>query len=324
MDCIIDMPVDEMEHYTGINEKPYDFDEYWKNGIREMENLGTEYELIPSSFQVAEAQCYDLYFIGIGGARIHAHYIRPSAINERIPAVCMFHAYATNCGQFSDKLRWTAVRYAFAAMDCRGQNGSSVDCIPVIGNTLNGHIIRGLDDPDSRRMYYRNVYLDAAQLIRILMTMDEIDPEKIGVFGSSQGGGISLACAALTPSINRVAAVMPFLSDFRRVCQMGRDQEAYAELRSYFRNFDPRNLREKEIFTKLGYIDIHHLAPYIKSKVLMFTGLMDEKCPPSTQYAVYNMIRSPKEHLLYPQFSHEGYPESDDIIMQYMLEMKKQ
>ena len=102
---------------------------------------------------------------------------------------------------------------------------------------------------------------------------------------------------------------------------MDLDVAAYAELREHFRHFDPRHEHEKEIFTKLGYIDNQHLAHRTRAKVKMFTGLMDTICPPSTQFAAYNKITSEKSVVIYPDFGHEGLPDSDDICMEYMLEM---
>ena len=96
---------------------------------------------------------------------------------------------------------------------------------------------------------------------------------------------------------------------------------AYAELKTYFRYFDPRHEREDEIFTKLGYIDNKNLAHRIRARVLMFTSLMDNICPPSTQFAAYNKITAPKDVKIYPDFAHEGYPDSDEMTMQFMLEM---
>ena len=58
----------------------------------------------------------------------------------------------------------------------------------------------------------------------------------------------------------------------------------------------------------LGYIDVQHLASRIKADVLMGTALMDQICPPSTQFAAYNKIRSKKEMILYPDFGHEELP----------------
>jgi len=55
--------------------------------------------------------------------------------------------------------------------------------------------------------------------------------------------------------------------------------------------------------------------------VLMATGLMDQVCPPSTQFAAYNKIQSKKEVVLYPDFGHEGLPGFNDMTMQFMLKL---
>ena len=76
----------------------------------------------------------------------------------------------------------------------------------------------------------------------------------------------------------------------------------------YFRHFDPLHEREDEIFTKLGYIDLQYLAPRIRGDVLMFVGLMDTICPPSTQFAAYNKMTANKQLAIYPDFGHEHLP----------------
>ena len=83
---------------------------------------------------------------------------------------------------------------------------------------------------------------------------------------------------------------------------------AYEELRTYFRYYDPCHEREDEIFTKLGYIDVKNIAKRIRAEVLMGTGLMDSVCPPSTQFAAYNRITSPKTSYYYPRFVMKGFP----------------
>ena len=81
----------------------------------------------------------------------------------------------------------------------------------------------------------------------------------------------------------------------------------------YFRRFDPRHERQDEIFGTLGYIDVQHLTERIQADVTMVTGLMDTVCPPSTQYAAYNRIRSPKRVIHYPDYAHEPLPDLADI-----------
>ena len=155
----------------------------------------------------------------------------------------------------------------------------------------------------------------------LMMDMPEVDPKRVGATGASQGGGLTLACASLVPEIKRVATVFPFLSDYKRVWEMDLAKDAYFELQDYFRKFDPLHKREEEIFNKLGYIDVQHLAPRIQGKVLMSVGLMDTVCPPSTQFAAYNKITAEKSLRVYPDFGHEGLPGNSDEIFKFMNEL---
>ena len=145
-----------------------------------------------------------------------------------------------------------------------------------------------------------------------------MDAERVGAEGGSQGGALTLACVSLVPAIKRAAPVFPFLCDYQRVWEMDLAEGAYEELKTYFRLYDPRHERQDEIFTKLGYIDIQHLAPRIKAEVLMGTGLMDKICPPSTQFATYNKITSKKNVVIYPDFGHEGLPGFGDQAFEFM------
>ena len=67
-------------------------------------------------------------------------------------------------------------------------------------------------------------------------------------------------------------------------------------------------------------VRVQHLAPRIEAKVLLQLGLMDTVCPPSTQFAAYNRIRSPKEMVLYPDFQHEPLPEGEDRILAFLVD----
>ncbi len=239
----------------------------------------------------------------------------------RIPPCSSSTAIVETAATGSDKLAWTSEGFCVAALDCRGQGGLSEDVGGVKGTTLRGQIIRGLDDPDPRKLLFRQIFLDTAQLAGIVMNLPEVDPGRVGAMGASQGGALTIACAALEPRIRLAAPVYPFLCDYQRVWEMDQAKDAYDELRHYFRTFDPRHEREQEVFTKLGYIDIQHLAPRIQAEVLFFTGLMDTICPPSTQFSVYNKIVSPKHMVLYPDFAHEYLPGHGDQVFAFMQQM---
>jgi cephalosporin-C deacetylase len=320
MPLLFDMPLDKLKTYEGCNPRPDDVDEFWDKGLAEMRAIDPQVELVPAEFKVPYAECFDMYFTGTHGARIHAKLLRPKDAPGPHPAVLMFHGYSGNAGDWSGKLGYVAMGFTVAALDCRGQGGRSQDAGGVVGNTLRGHIIRGLDGPPEN-MLFRQIFLDTAQLAKIVMDMPDVDETRVGATGGSQGGGLTLACASLEPRVARVAPNYPFLTDYKRVWDLDLDQRAYEELRSYFRSFDPLHEREDEVFEKLGYIDTQHLAGRIKGEVIMAVGLMDQVCPPSTQFAAYNKITAPKSLVLYPDFAHENLPGHTDRIVEFMAKL---
>ncbi len=321
MPLTFDMPFEKLKTYKGINPKPVNFDAYWKKALAEMRAVDPQIEMIPDpDFQTPFAVCSHLWFTGVGGARIHAKLLQPKNGAKKHPAVLQFHGYTGNCGEWVEKLGYAAAGFTVAALDCRGQGGLSEDAGGVKGNTHCGQIIRGLDDAPEK-LLYRQIYLDTAQLAKIVMEMPDVDEKRVGAMGGSQGGGLTLACAALEPRIKRAAPMFPFLSDYRRVWEMDQAKDAYAELKDFFRRYDPQHKREEEIFTRLGYIDVQHLASRIKAEVMMGVGLMDTICPPSTQFAAYNKIKAKKSLEIYPDFGHENLPAFWDKAFQFMLEL---
>ena len=317
MPLLFDMPLEQLLTYQGSSPRPEDFDAYWDAGLAEMAAVDPDVSITPDAFQTSFAECSHLCFTGVGGARVHAKLVRPRAANAPHPAVIMFHGYSGNCGEWLDKLPYAAMGFTIAALDCRGQAGLSEDRGGVTGNTLNGHIIRGLDD-GPEKLLFRQIFLDTAQLAGIVMDMPDVDAERVGAFGGSQGGGLTLACAGLEPRIRKAAPTFPFLSDYRRVWQIDQAKDAYQELKDHCRRRDPLHEKEDEIFNRLSYIDVQFLCPRIRAEILLGLGFSDTVCPPSTQFAAYNKIPSKKRYVAYPDFGHEGLPEHSDRVFQFL------
>lgn len=318
---ITDMPLEQLKRYTGSSPCPKDINAFWDEAISEMKAVNADVELIPANFTTGFAECFHLYFNGVGGARIYAKYARPAKRHTQLPILLNFHGYRLSSCDWTGLLPYAAEGFHIAALDCRGQAGRSSDNAAVTGNTLDGHIIRGLADGPAS-LYFRSVFLDTAQLAHILTTMPDTDANRIGCFGASQGGALALACAALEPRIKRAAALYPFLCDYRRAWEVGAESSAYSEIQNWFKTTDPLHEHEEEFFSTLGYIDIQNIAPRIQARVLMMTGLMDTLCPPSTQFATYGKIRSPKEMLVYPDYGHEDLRLSGDKIFEFMRGLK--
>ncbi|MED4609931.1 acetylxylan esterase, partial [Paenibacillus validus] len=202
---LVDMPLAQLRTYEGRNPRPADFEAYWNQALEEMKAVDPQVELVPAEFQVPFAECFHLYFNGVRGARIHAKYVRPKQSEGPHPAVLHFHGYTGSSGDWTDKLAYAALGFSIASLDVRGQAGLSEDSGGVLGNTHHGHIIRGLNDPDPHNLLFRHIFLDTALLASVVMGFPEVDEARVGATGWSQGGALTIACAALEPRIRKAA-----------------------------------------------------------------------------------------------------------------------
>ena len=317
---VVDMPLEQLRVYQGKNPRPADFDEFWDKSLAEMNAIDPQAEFTPYPYASKIADCFELRFRSTKNAVIYAKFTLPKKIDGKIPAILHFHGLSGDSGSWKSLIAFASQGFCSVSLDCRGQGGLSQDVGGVNGTTYTTPFTRGLDGTPED-LLCRDLFLDTAMLARIVMGLDYVDENRVGVYGGSQGGALSIACAALVPSIKRCAPIYPYLSDYRRVWEMDLDKGAYEGLRYYFRNFDPRHEREDKIFERLGYIDIQNLAPRIRAKVLMATGLMDTTCPPSTQFAAYNKITSEKEIVIYPDYGHETLKGHEDIVFNFLSEL---
>lgn len=309
----VDLPLDNLRDYYGTNPKPSDFNQYWKKALNELENSDMSISMTESNFKAPYAECYDLVFKGVDEKKIYAKLLLPKNIIAPVPAVVEYHGYGGNSRDWSTKLSFVAAGVAVFSMDCRDQFGNTDS-----EHFRRGNLIRGLD-LGAENLYYKKLFLDAAKLAKIVMSMENIDENRVATLGLSQGGALALVAASLEPKVKKVFSIYPFLCDYKRVWEMDLGESPYEELRDYFKYKDPLHEKESYIFTTLGYIDVQYLAPEIKGEVTVVTGLMDKICPASTQFAMYNKIMSKKNMLVYPDFGHEDIVGLSDKVFQWIL-----
>ncbi|WP_083751118.1 acetylxylan esterase [Kribbella sp. ALI-6-A] len=309
-----EMSAEELSVYQGTNPRPDDFDQFWDKALAELAGIDAEESFVDATdFPLTTATAQHLYFNGTGGYRVHAKVIRPQEPTG--PAVLMFHGYGGEQPRWVDLLPYAARGFTVAALDVREQVGFRTESQEPNSFSLHNHLVHGLDDgPDS--LLYKHVFLDTRRLADIIRGLPEVDADRVAATGWSQGGGLTLVCAALTPEIKYAASVYPFLTDYQRAWELNLERAPYDEITTWFKKRDPRHLREQEVFTTLGYIDVHHLAPRIQAEVTLFVGLEDQVCPPSTQYAIYNKLTSAKELRTYPDLGHDDLPGAHDDIFQ--------
>ncbi|MGQ9454343.1 MAG: acetylxylan esterase, partial [Armatimonadota bacterium] len=116
---LIDMPLDQLKSYQGRNPKPNDFELYWDRSLDEMRSIDPRVELVPYEMQARNIECFHLFFTGVGGARIHAKYLRPKNVPEPHPAILFFHGYSGNSGDWLSYFGWASQGFCVAALEPR-------------------------------------------------------------------------------------------------------------------------------------------------------------------------------------------------------------
>jgi cephalosporin-C deacetylase len=312
----IDMPLEQLRQYKPSLYRADDFETFWKSTIAEAKRQPINAELIPYNLPSKSVECYAVRFDGFGGGRLAGWYCRP-ALNGKFPGLCIYHGYSGRGTRPLDMIALAAQGICVLSLDSRGQNGQSQDASVVDEGNAPGWMTRGIRDP--KTYYYRHSYADSVRALELLAHREEVDPERLAVTGVSQGGGLSLAVAALSERPILAMADVPFLCDFRRAIAIT-PLAPYTEIPSFLKTFP--HLYEQTIRT-LSYCDNLNLAPWIKCQTLISNCLCDDICPPSTIFAVYNHLVCDKQIEVYPFHKHEVPYDHTETRFRVMMEVLK-
>ena len=295
----------ELKNYRSSVTAPADFDAFWKQTLEEARSHPLAAQFSPVDCGLRLVEVFDVSFAGFGGQTVRGWFLKPAAAREKLPLVVRFIGYGGGRSLPFDHLTWPSAGYAHLVMDTRGQGsgwspGHTAD--PVGSEPAHpGFMTRGIASRES--YYYRRVFTDAVRAIEAGRGHEAVDASRVAVVGGSQGGGISLAAAALEPAVGAVMADVPFLCDFPRATRVAQ-RDPYLEISRYLAIH-----RDKvaAAFETLRYFDGTCFAARIKAPALVSVAEMDTICPPSTVYAAYNALASADKTLTsYPFNDHEG------------------
>lgn len=227
---------------------------------------------------------------GLDGVRFRARMALPvkgEGPAERWPVIVTAPGYS---GRGHGVLPGECQRgYAILQVYPRGQ-GESAELWKLDGDKLAASV----DQPEGA--YYQGAYADVIRAIDFVASRDDLDAQRIAFVGTSQGGGIALAVAALDPRVKAVVAHVPFLCDVRQAART--DGSLVKELLDKAGRNDEAALRTLEHFDPLC------LAPRLRAPVLMSAGGKDDVCPIATIRSVHDRLPGGKTLKVYPELKH--------------------
>ncbi len=303
---LYDFSLKDLRAYHSDVVTPPDFDAFWQRTLDETRSIPLAPSFVPHESGLKLVEVFDVTFAGFGGHPVKAWLTLPRVRTGPLPCVVKFIGYGGGRGFPQDHLLWPAAGYAVLVMDTRGQGStwSKGDTADPVGSdpAHPGFMTRGILDPET--YYYRRVFTDGVRAIETARSHPAIDGGRIAVIGGSQGGGISIAVAALEPAVKALMPDVPFLCDFPRAVTVT-PRDPFPEI-SRFLGIH-RDSAER-VFNTLNYFDGVHFARRIdKASALFSVALMDTICPPSTIFAAFNAVASPDKTIREYGFNdHEG------------------
>lgn len=293
----IEKRIRDLHDYKPDRTAEPDLNEYWTKTMEEVNSPSFASERRKRETLLGSAEAYDVTFAGFAGTPVHGVFVKPAA-DGPVPCLVMYPGYTGGKGDPEQYAKWTSMGIAVFAVDARGQGGTTGNTLGSAHGMTRGWVTEGILDRD--RCYYKALAVDNLRAVRWVFEQSDIDASRIGVWGSSQGGGSALLAAAFQEKLRLVVADIPNLChmDFGVLNSTG----SLTEIADFCRRFAEHTAA---VLRNISYFDLLNLADRIQMPVLMSVGLKDTICMPETIFPVYHGLSSEDKSLeIYPFTGH--------------------
>ena len=296
------------EQIVSDQDKQPDFDAFWEQTLAELAAVAPDYKftlLEDHSNDVRKSYRVDMK--SLGGEQVSGLLLLPTA-EGKYPAVISYMGYGSD------------VWYADPS-----SNPDRIEFMLCIRNQAFNRVPGEKDDwctrglGDEYAYYYRGAFADAVRAIDFVCSLPQTDTERVVAYGESQGGALTLVAASLDHRLKAIAPSAPFLNDYK-------DYFVLADWPGnwYIQAAKERGISDEDLYRCLSYFDVKNFTDRIQCPVLMAIGLQDTVCPPHTNFAGYNQIKTEKSWICYPAAGHnvwqqEGWSVArEDFLKKYL------
>lgn len=294
---------------TTVN--PNDFDEFWQNTLAEARKtpLEAKRRLLPERC-TEKVNVYEVSFQNIRqGSRTYGILCVPVKPGK-YPA--LLRVPGAGVRPYNGDI-WTAEQGAITLeIGIHGVPVTMPQSVydDMFHGCLNGYWDYNMNDRDN--CYYKRVFVGAVRSIDYIASLPEWNGTSLGVTGSSQGGMLSLVCAALDKRVTFYGAV------HAAMCDHTASLKGVACGWPHYFYYNPKNIDQKKVETS-RYYDGVNFARRITCPGWFSFGYNDDVVPPTTTYATYNTVTAPKELHLYQITRHFWVQEQWDEWEAWLL-----
>ncbi len=311
-------------------DKQSDYDKFWddaKAQLAAVEMNATLTEITKKSSSTRKVYLVEMQSVpdGLTGepVTIRGYYCEPQD-DAKHPVIMHFYGYdSQNTKSKVECPSGGSSQYAEFYLSHRGQylnnrpaSSREPDGKGDFENIYGDWFAYHFGDKDS--YYYRGAFMDCVQAVNFMASRSTSDMSNLFAEGSSQGGALSYAAAALSDyPFTAIAPNVAFLGDFP-------DYFKIVSWPAETAKANKGSMSDEEMYKFLSYFDTKNLATRISCAVLATSGLQDGTCPPHTNIAPYNNLKSTdKEYHFYPEMQHDYPANWSSMIMTFFKERIK-
>ncbi|RYG45022.1 hypothetical protein EON79_13600 [bacterium] len=177
-----------------------------------------------------------------------------------------------------------------------------------------GYFAEGAEEPES--WIFRRMFQDAVIASRVLQAQVEVDEDRMGAMGMSQGAGIAIWLGAHLPLIRAVCADMPFLGALASTLSGTVYRYPLKELKDFMEKIP---VGEQRVTNTISYFDTVNQASRCNVPTQVSVGLKDPACRPDTVRAIYEAIPGSKRLVTY-DWGHDWHPDMVEKNAEWLTE----
>ncbi|MCB8933460.1 MAG: acetylxylan esterase [Chthonomonadaceae bacterium] len=263
---------------------PEDFDGFWQEVVDAARAAPLDFHRSLQPESPAPGLLVEPFdFRGIAGSRLHGWFAYPEHV-RRAPAFLWIPPYGRE--SLLPNSYGTRPGYASLSFNFFGHSAFHQEAyIPS-----RGYFAEGADDPES--FVFRSMAQDAMIAARVLQAQIEVDEDRIGAMGMSQGGGMAIWLGAWLPFVKAVVADMPFLGAMGAALTRNAHRYPMKELVDYGESVP---LGAERVLNTLSYFDTMNQATRCRVPTRVTLGEKDPAARPENVEAIYHALPGEKE-----------------------------
>jgi cephalosporin-C deacetylase len=266
---------------------PDDFAAFWDTKKKALAAIPINARLTSVKSPREQVETFDVQADSVG-APVSGYFARPVGAKPRsLPIILTVHGAGVTSSSLSGASGWAKDGALAMDMNAHGlPNGREKAFYDALAaGELKDYRRAGRESRET--VYFLGMFLRLVRAMDFLTAQPEWDGRTLVVYGSSQGGAQALAAAGLDSRVSFFVAGVPAMCDHTGALA--------GRIAGWPKFIDTKVQSESAVVAAVRYFDAVNFAARAKAPGFFTVGFIDTTCPPTSVYAAFNALQTPKE-----------------------------